>query len=99
MFNAYSPRSGDLDRLLAAAIWAPDIEPSWLSYICKSQRVGELRVLSVSVSSAEREAGLELDVTVPSPEHARGDTVADDTCDADSLRGPLGAVRVDGACT
>ncbi len=36
---------------------------------------------------------------MPSPEHARGDTVADDTCDSDSLRGPLGAVRVDGACT
>jgi hypothetical protein len=93
VFNAYSPRSGDLHPLLAAAGWAPDSEPSWLSYICKSQRVGELRVLSEGVSSAEREAGLELDVTVPSPElgRARGDTVADDTCDADSLRGPFGA--------
>ena len=93
VLNGYSPRSGDLHARLAAAVWAPDSEPSWLSYICKSQRVGELGVLSVGVSSAEREAGLELDVTVPSPElgRARGDTVADDTCDADSLQGPFGA--------
>jgi hypothetical protein len=97
--------AGHMTSLLAAAACAaPDSEPSLLSYICDSQRVGELRVLALGVSFGVCPA-------VPSPElgRARGETVADDTCDADSLTGPFGAtpdafspfggVRADSACT